>query len=1231
MQKVGLFVLGALAFLQAAWPQASSSTVRGNVTDPHQAVVPHAAITLTNTATNVARSTLTNESGAYVFPGVFPGPYRLTAESPGMQKYEGNLTVQAQQDATVDVVLQVGQTVTQVDVQDVTPMVTTSNPTLSHTLERQRIEELPVNGRSYQSFLSTVPGIDSTGLVQAYGMRTNTSTTLFDGAPVNEVWEGWDFGRVPGLDALEEMHVETNNSSAKFARPVTVLLSSKGGTNQFHGDLFETIRNSGIGVARRRQDTFTKPPYLNRNEFGLTVGGPVYLPKIYNGRNRTFFFVSWEGLRQRAYTTNQYSVPTEAMRNGDFSELKDIQGRLMTLYDPFSTDTVTYARTPLSYNGRINVIDPSRITKLAKFLFAATPLPNQPGINPLLGPNLIVPTLIPTTQNTTSIRIDHRFSDKDNLFGRLTLGTNDHWLGTTVMLPISIGDYPNAVATSNRHWPNVTGALTWVHTFSSSTTNEVVLNASRDYQWRGSGDKHTNYAAALGLPNPFQAANWPNFTNMGLGAYPFGTAGLFWLVSNFGLIEDNATKIHRNHEFQFGIHIRDEWIGKSAASLAGSFDSNTLATSLYDPSSTPQSPQALPLTGFGLANFELGVLNYNASFQRRWYNFRRQEFDPYFQDNWKVTRRLTLNLGLRYEIRSPLYDKDGTLLGFDFAKHSLVTGTSVDNFIQLGETTPAILGALRNFGGNLISYQDAGTPQKLVYRNWHEFGPRLGFAYRAFEGRKAFVVRGGYRISYYPQKLQDWVGSQSSSVPVGASFSNSVTNTALSPDGLPNYGLRSVPQYIAGVNTPDSIINTSDTRLLARGFNVGLLDPHHTDGRIQDWNVTFEKELRDNMVMRIGYIGNYSDNQQQEVHYNDATPDYIWYATTKSPLPTGPFANVATRPYDQQVYGNITLYAPTGYARYNGVQVELERRFHKGFGFQFFWNHGNTMLVNRDTDGTQSVDAMLSTNNYLPGTVPADFDARNRFLNYKRDSNTPKHQIRWNFIAELPVGRGKKLLGNSTGVVEKLVGGWQIAGLGNNVQGWWSLPTDYYPTGNPIEYYGFKYPIQDCTSGSCFPGYLYFNGYIPANRINSVDANGKPNGIEGVPANYKPATAPLIPQGQTALPPNAPAGTNVSSFWDTNNVWIPLNNGTVQRVVYNNNLNPWRNQYVPLPWQWFQDASAFKFIRLKERVTLRFNVDFFNVFNHPNNPTSIATTGILSTRNSGSAARTTQLGARLQW
>src|SRR5262245_53121732 len=164
MQRLGICALMALSYLPAAWPQASSSTVRGTVHDQGQAVVPKANVTLTNTATNVARSAPTNEAGVYVFPGVFPGPYRISVESPGMQKYEANLVVQAQQDAAVDVTLQVGQTATQVEVLDVTPMVTTDTPTLGHSLERQRIEQLPVNGRGYQAFLATVPGIDSTGL-----------------------------------------------------------------------------------------------------------------------------------------------------------------------------------------------------------------------------------------------------------------------------------------------------------------------------------------------------------------------------------------------------------------------------------------------------------------------------------------------------------------------------------------------------------------------------------------------------------------------------------------------------------------------------------------------------------------------------------------------------------------------------------------------------------------------------------------------------------------------------------------------------------------------------------------------------------------------------------------------------------------------------------------------------------------------------------------------------------
>jgi len=290
--------------------------------------------------------------------------------------------------------------------------------------------------------------------------------------------------------------------------------------------------------------------------------------------------------------------------------------------------------------------------------------------------------------------------------------------------------------------------------------------------------------------------------------------------------------------------------------------------------------------------------------------------------------------------------------------------------------------------------------------------------------------------------------------------------------------------------------------------------------------------------------------------------------------------------------------------------------------FQVFYIIGRNLLLN---------SSIRSSNYYLPGAVPADSDARNRLLNYSLDNGVPKHTMRWNFVLDLPFGSGKKIGGNASGFVDKIIGGWQLTGLGSWYSTRWTLPTGIYPNGTPIEIYGYKYPIQNCTTGICTPGYLWWNGYIPANKINSVDANGKPNGYMGIPADYKPAASYLIPYGQTALPANAPANTKVSSYWDTNNVWIPLNNGNVQRTTYNNQMHPWRNQYFPGPIQWFQDASLQKSFSFTERVRMRLGIDFFNVFNNPNNPTSVAQTGVLATQNSGSTARVMQLGLRLSW
>jgi hypothetical protein len=264
-----LIVFAAIAVMATpAYPQASTATVGGTVRDASGAVVPGAEVQLINTGTDAALRSQTNEVGYYFFAGVIPGPYRVRVEHAGMQPFEAMLTVQVQQSAVVDPVLKVGQASVAVEVLDVTPVVTTDNPTLAKTLERRRIEQLPINGRSVYSLFSTIPGMEG---YRAYGMREGSEELTLDGSAMVDKSTGKANYRAPGLDTIQEFRAEVNNSSARYTRPTTVVLSTKSGANQIHGSLFETTRNNAIGKARARQDGNTAPKLI-RNEFGGTVG-----------------------------------------------------------------------------------------------------------------------------------------------------------------------------------------------------------------------------------------------------------------------------------------------------------------------------------------------------------------------------------------------------------------------------------------------------------------------------------------------------------------------------------------------------------------------------------------------------------------------------------------------------------------------------------------------------------------------------------------------------------------------------------------------------------------------------------------------------------------------------------------------------------------------------------------------------------------------------------------------
>ena len=1217
---IGLALTG-----RPARPQASTGVVNGTVRDQAGAAVPAASVQLTHQATKVTLKTATNEAGFYLFPGVIPGPYHLAVEAPGMQRFEAALTVQVQQSLVVDVTLTVGQVVTALEVQDVTPLLTLDNPTLGQVLERTRIEQLPINGRALTNLLVTVPGAEG---LRAYGMRLGSHEMLLDGASLNDRNGGTVVMRQPGLDTVQEFKVETNSSSARFSRPTSVVVMTKSGTNELHGAAFETHRNNGLGKARRREDYYAKPPQLIRNEFGASAGGPLRLPRLYDGRNRTFWFFAYEAMRNINPATMGARVPTQAMRAGDFRGLVDAQGRQYLIYDPWTTDPLTWERRQFAYRGQLNVVDPALLSPVTKYLFDVTPLPTHPDVNPLVANNWWGPAQDTIRDWTLTARLDHNLSASDRFFARYTQADYERrQQRTDYNLPV-LDQVAGMVRTLA---PNKNLAVNWLHTFSPTFFLELLASGARQADWAGSGEPGRRYADELGLPNPFGVEGFPKLdATAALPGYRFWSHNTRGVPYFYGILDLNATKIRSRHELQFGFHLRYDQLNilPDQQQAQGRHDWNTGATSLYDPRSSRGNPLPLAYTGHGMADLFLGIANYSNRFQRAYYYVREREYALYFQDNLKLTSRLTLNLGLRWEYWPPFQEKNRALSTFDMSRRAIVLSRPLEELYRMGATIPSIVNRYESQGARFITASEAGLPATLFDTSRADFGPRLGFAYRAGQGLRSFVWRGGYRTSYFHVPARTWVPRMAlNSAPFVANFQANLVSAAYTPDGIGNYAMRSVPQIIAGKNSRNAV-DINDARALARGSAGGLFFARQMpEPRVQDWNLSLEKEVLADTALRLSYVGNHGSRLEQRYAYNDQTPDYIWYVTRGEPLPTGEFASVARRPYDQTVYGMLEQYQRTGWSNYHGLELELERRYSRGVAFQVFYNLGNALsAANMATEASDDVPAIAELNMFLPGAVPADLEARNRLLTYQRDTSIPKHRVRWNWIVDLPFGRGKWLGRNAGGLLDRLIGGWQIAGMGWLRSNYFALPTGIYPTGEKIEIYGYKYPIQDCTSGVCYPGYLWWNGYLPANRINSYDAQGRPNGIMGVPENYRPAGQPLIP-----WPKSPDRNDPLYPYYGTNTVWVTLKNGTVQRTTYNDNLHPWRQQYLPGVRQWNLDASLFKSLPITERVRLRFNADFFNVLNMPGNPNAIGSDGLLRTQTSGKAARELQLSLRLSW
>lgn len=1175
--------------------QSGAGTIQGTVQDATSAALPGATVKALNRATGVSAETTANESGFYAIKGLFAGTYSVTYSAPGMKTSESTITLQNGQVLVFNTQLTVGEVSEKISVSGETiQLATYDSGTVNTQLDAARIQQLPQNGRNVLGLAqNTVPGLEGGG-TRANGLMGEAMEYSQDGAPMTNR----NFGSpsntaqaiLPDPDSVQEVRFETLNSSAQFATPATVILTTKSGTNQFHGSLFETARNNYFGIARARQDPANfKAPQLIRNEFGGSVGGPIWVPKIYNGRNRTFFFFAYERFSLRQSSQQLMKVPTVAMRNGDFSGLINSNNVLQQLYDPNTTQdrANNYSRLPFPNNQ----IPLNRISPLAKTLLAATPLPTSAD-NPIINFNLNGQNPTQQTVPNYTTRLDHVFNDKNRGYFRFTeIDQQQQALRnypSNSPANIATSELPEG-ATGYQRIPvqTISGALGWNRTYSPSLFSETILSM----QWQrmyveGNQASMKNYSAQFGLPDNFGQDGFP-----AIGAnlfMPYGGSQWYYGMSQrITTLDQNFNKIWGKHQFAFGGRVRHEKFGYLSDRSPNQIAYTNQATAIYDPATGANfNPRAN--TGFADADFFLGAAssfsqNRNAPYNNCWLI----EYDGYFQDNWRVNQRLTINAGLRWEAHPAARAANNYMVGFDAKNNALVLPESLDYYVKAGLTHEALLTNLRNLGVKFMSPSEAGLQPRIINSANANFLPRIGFAYTPSFGRNGMVIRGGYGEYVYPVPIRNSIRYLTASYPFTAGYSQSYTSAAQSPDGQPNYLLRNPLTIITGVNT-QNVVNTNSINALLPGISTGTVaSPDYPPARVREANFTMEQPFKDGSVLRLSYVYTHGENLDQNFLLNNAPSTYVWQAATGTVPPTGTFAGVATRPYDQRTWGTITQSTKFGFSNDSAIQVNYQRPYRKGVGYQVFYVFSRAFRVGGNTFRDNS---LYPAQNFAPGSIPKGMDVGsalepsrefNRWQNYRADTAIPLHRLTFNGVVDVPLGKGRKFLGNSNKFVNALIGGYQMAFVGTMVSQAFQVTNTNFGEYNPITLYKDGAKVTDCRSGVCRPAYLWFNGYLPPNVINT------PNGVQGVPSDYKPYLAPIN---------NTPGTTNFGN----NNVTQTLANGQQVLTAFSPGpagVNPYNSGILQGPKNFQADISLYKEFAFKERYRLRFNVDAFNAFN----------------------------------
>ncbi|MBL8216645.1 MAG: TonB-dependent receptor [Bryobacterales bacterium] len=991
------FACVLFCILPAAWSQTAQVT--GTVSDPTGAVVSNARVLVTNTETGVSRESVTNESGNYLVTALLPGRYEASAEAPGFRQVKrGPITLAIDQVARVDFRMEVGGVVETVNVQGSAVLLDAATSTLGTVIENKQVTELPLSGRNPIALVALTPGVRIQGGFGGKGQWSNFSvngglananTVLVEGLALDYAQMNAP-AYVPPVDATQEFRIQTNNFAAEYGRSAgaVVNFSIKSGTNGFHGTAYEFFRNKSLDANNFFQNRAGNPrAALSYNQFGASIGGPIR-------RDRTFFFGNYEGYKRRAGSPTITTVPTALQRAGDFSQTMNAAGRVVTIADPLTTRLENGVYTRTVFPG--NVVPQSRFSKIASNYLPVWPMPNAAGAPFTNLNNFSTFGGGGNNEHQYVTKFDHNMNSRWKFYG-----TWAHIKGDSFAVdPFRYTQ--NLTRPNQNHIYNATAAANAVFTptlvaefhsgFARSVSDSIPYAVTQGFDMR-----------TLGFPDSYyNAVQYKGFPGMDIAgmASAGGQASHSLILATFNSWSQrgSVTWVRASHTVKFGADYRVQQLNQFQSNFfGGQFSFNNQMTAI--------NPQRLDTnSGVGMASFLMGYAAGGTVAKSERLANQRRYLGSFIQDDWKVSRKLTLNIGVEYGLEFPITERYNRKMWFDPAA-PLPISQAVGLPLQ---------------GGYRFADQDTRSPYDLFRR---QVSPRFGFAYQAIDKT---VVRGGYAIFWLPAAITEVTGDVRApawaiSTGMLGSIDGGLTPYHTLDNPFPN-GIQNPPGNSQGLNT-----------LVGQGGAANLRD--FRTGYMQQWNFSIQRELGRGMILEAAYAGSKGTGlpAQYGSQMNQLPDELLSQGLRLQELVPNPFVGqvaVGTlaqptvqrgqllRPYPQ--FTSLTLEGfPIGHSVYHSFQTQFNKRFSTsliGVAYTISKGIGNTESRSDWLEGGAQNASMRFLNN------------NNRALDRGLNLFDSPQRLVVSYSLDLPFGPRQRYL-NNIGPVGHVVSGWQFSGV----------------------------------------------------------------------------------------------------------------------------------------------------------------------------------------------------------